>query len=35
MERRYRKKDVVAPTGEAPFVYSYMQTRLIGRYNGK
>ena len=25
----------VAPTGKAPFVYSYVQTRLMGQYNGK
>ena len=25
----------VAPTGKASFVYSYMQTRLMGQYNGK
>ena len=24
-----------APTGKAPFVYSYVQTRLMGQYNGK
>ena len=25
----------VAPTGKAPFVYSYVQMRLKGQYNGK
>ena len=25
----------VAPTGKASFVYSYVQTRLKGQYNGK
>ena len=25
----------VAPMGKAPFVYSYVQTRLMGQYNGK
>ena len=25
----------VAPTGKASFVYSYVQTRLMGQYNGK
>ena len=25
----------VAPTGKAFFVYSYVQTRLMGQYNGK
>ena len=25
----------VAPTGKAPFVYSYVQTRLKGQFNGK
>ena len=25
----------VAPTGRASLVYSYVQTRLKGRYNGK
>ena len=25
----------VAPTGKASFVYSYMQMRLMGQYNGK
>ena len=25
----------VAPTSKASFVYSYMQTRLMGQYNGK
>ena len=25
----------VAPTGKASFVYSYVQTRLRGQYNGK
>ena len=25
----------VAPTGKASFVYDYVQTRLVGQYNGK
>ena len=25
----------VAPTGKVSFVYSYVQTRLTGQYNGK
>ena len=25
----------VAPTAKASFVYSYVQTRLMGQYNGK
>ena len=26
---------VVAPTGKASFIYSYVQTRLVGQYNEK
>ena len=26
---------IVVPTGRAPLLYSYVQTRLKGQYNGK